>query len=184
VMVERGLDERGEERMRIPGARAELRVELAGHEPWVIGQLDDLDELLVRPDAGDAEAPLLERVEIVVVDLEAVPMPLLDHALPVRSRGGAPFPQHDRVEPEAHRAALVLDVALLGQKVDHVVARRRIELCRVRPAETRDMAGELDDGALHPQTDSEVWHALLPGVADGLNLPLDPAVAEAAGDED
>src|SRR5687767_9808007 len=43
-LVNRRLDEAVEERMRPIGSRAELRVELRGHEPWVVAQLDDLDQ--------------------------------------------------------------------------------------------------------------------------------------------
>src|SRR5437870_12366302 len=55
LVRQRGLDERGEERMRLPRARAELRVELPGHEPGVIRQLDDLHQLALGPDPRDAE---------------------------------------------------------------------------------------------------------------------------------
>src|SRR5262249_21694544 len=75
LMVQRGLDERGEERMRLPRPRAEFRVELAGHEPGMVRQLDDLDQLLVWPDPRDQKPALHEGVEIVVVDLEAMTMP-------------------------------------------------------------------------------------------------------------
>src|SRR5262245_2860334 len=54
LMIQRGLDERGEQRMRLPGTRAELGVELARDEPRVVAQLDDLHEPLVGPDPRDA----------------------------------------------------------------------------------------------------------------------------------
>src|SRR5215470_283350 len=72
LIVQRGLDERGEERMRLPRPRAEFGMELTGHEPGMIRQLDDLDQLLTRPDPRDAESALHEGDEIVVVDLEAM----------------------------------------------------------------------------------------------------------------
>src|ERR671923_843157 len=48
---ERSADEVAKERRRSRGPRLELGVELAGHEPRVIAELDDLDEasFLVRP---------------------------------------------------------------------------------------------------------------------------------------
>src|SRR6266542_3893749 len=184
LMVQRGLDERGKERMRFPRARAEFRMELAGHEPRVVGQLDDLHQLLVGPDARDPEAALLERVEIVVVDLVAMAVPLPDGALPIGPGGGAALAQRDGVEPEAHGAALVLDASLLRQEVDHVMAGSGVELRRIGARQARDMPRELDDSALHAEADAEIRHALLPGVADGLDLSFDPAVPEAARDED
>src|SRR5262245_51286555 len=53
LVVQRRLDERGEERMGFPWTRPELRMELAGDKPRVIGQLHDLHQLLLRPDAGN-----------------------------------------------------------------------------------------------------------------------------------
>src|SRR5262249_34553011 len=48
--LERGADEVAEERRRPRRAALELRVELARHEPRVVGQLDDFDQatFLVR----------------------------------------------------------------------------------------------------------------------------------------
>src|ERR1700720_19255 len=100
LMVEGRLDEGGEERVRLPGAREELGMELTGHEPRVIGQLDDLHELLLGPDAGDAQPVLLELGQIVVVDLVAMAVALLDQSLPVGPRGGAALAQQDRIEAE------------------------------------------------------------------------------------
>src|SRR2546422_5363377 len=84
-MLQRGPDEAGEEWVRIPGPRAELGVELPGHEVRVLGNLDDLDELLLGPNPRDAEPMLLEPVDVVVVDLVPVAVPLLNDPLPVQA---------------------------------------------------------------------------------------------------
>src|SRR5262245_29520235 len=68
-VLERRLHERLEERVRRPGPRSELRVELSRHEPRMIGQLDDLHQLLLRPDAGYAQPALLQIGKVVVVHL-------------------------------------------------------------------------------------------------------------------
>src|SRR6185312_14659123 len=81
-------------------------------------------------------------------------------------------------------AALVLDVALLGQEIDHVVGRARIELGGVGPLEAAHVPRVLDDRALHAEADPEVGHALLARVADRLDLPLDAAVPEAPRHQD
>src|SRR5262245_32067538 len=95
LVIECRLNEAVEERVRLPRARAELGVELPGDEPRMVGQLDDLDELLLRPDPGDLESALLERVQVVVVDLVAVPVALADDPLPVRPRGVAALLEDD-----------------------------------------------------------------------------------------
>ena len=70
-----------------PGATLELGVELAGHEPRVVLELDDLDEPAVGRLAGQEHAGRLERLAVAVVHLEAVAMPLVDDLLAV-DRGG------------------------------------------------------------------------------------------------
>src|SRR5712692_3570064 len=84
VVRERGLHEAGEERVRFPRTRAELGMELTRHEERVLGDLDDLDELLLRPHPGHPDPALLELAQVVVVHLVPVAVPLLDDALPVQ----------------------------------------------------------------------------------------------------
>src|SRR5207247_6288119 len=170
--------------MRLPRARAELRVELARDEERMLGDLDDLDELLLRPHAGDPQAALLELAQVVVVHFVPVAMALLDDALPVEPGRGTALAEHDRIVAEPHRAALRLDRALFWQEIDHVVRRMRVELRRVGAREVTDVARVLDHRALHAETDAEVRHALLAREAHRLNLAFDPTVAEAAGHED
>src|SRR3990172_9470669 len=178
------VDEGGEERMRLPRPGAQLRVELAGHEPGMVGELDDLHELLLGPEARDPEAVLFQVLEVLVVHLEAVAVALLDDPLPVGPGGGAPLGEQDRVEPQPHGAALGPHGALLGEQVDDLVARAGVELRRVGVGQPADGPGELDDRALHPEADAEEGHSALAGVADGADLPLDAAVAETARDQD
>src|SRR5258708_4114788 len=159
-------------------------MELPGHEPRVIGQLDDLHELLLGPDAGDAEPILLEAGQGVVVYLLAVPGALLDGPLPVDPPGPrGPAWQH-RVEPQPHGTALGLDVTLLGQGIYHGVSGGRAELGGVGALEAAHVPRVLDHRARDAEADAEVGHALLARVADGLDLPLDAAVPEAPGHQD
>src|SRR5688572_18836382 len=93
-------------------------MELPGDEEGVLGYLDDLHQLFLGPDARDAQAVLLERLQVVVVDLVAMTMALADDALAVEARGAAALAEEDRVQAEPHGSALVRQVALLGQEVD------------------------------------------------------------------
>ena len=59
----RGRSGEGDEQgMGAEGGRLELRMELAGHEPGVIGQLDHLDEAAVRRRARKDEAGVFSEV--------------------------------------------------------------------------------------------------------------------------
>src|SRR5262245_10540660 len=111
-------------------------------------------------------------------------MALLDRPFPVGPGGIAPLGEHHGIETEAHGPALVRDVSLLGQEIDHVVGRPRSELRGVRPREAAHVTGVLDHRALHAEADAEVRHVPLSRVADGLDLPLDAAITEAAGHPD
>ncbi len=71
-----------------------------------------------------------------------------------------------------------------GQQVDDRVRRLGVELGRVGALHVADVAGVVDDRHLHAEADAEERHLLLAGVATGRDLALDPALAEAAGDED
>jgi hypothetical protein len=85
---------------------------------------------------------------------------------------------------QAHRRAEVRDVFLLGQQVDDRMRCRRIELAGVRAGEAADVPGELDDGGLQPEADAEERHASLAREPHSVDLALDAADTEAAGDQD
>src|SRR3989304_6516775 len=59
-----------------------------------------------------------------------------------------------------------------------------VKLSTIRPSEMADLAGELDHGALHPQTDAEKRNLFLSRIRDRRNLPLDPAGAKPSGNQD
>ena len=112
-----------EQRVRPLGPRLELGMELAGHEPRMVPELDDLDQPAVGRLPGQDHAGRLERLAIAVVHLEAVAMALVDDLLAVDRGGLRAGRQLRRVEAEAHRAALVLHLALVGHEVDDRVGR-------------------------------------------------------------
>ena len=86
----------------------------------------------------------------------------------------------DRVGTEAHRAAHVGDLLLLGKQVDDRERRLGIELGRVGAGHAGDVASELGDGDLHAEADAEIGDPVLAGDPRRLDLALDPALAEAA----
>ena len=86
-------------------------------------ELDDLDETAVRRLAGQGHAGRLERLAVPVVDLEPVAMALVDDLVTVDRRRLGAGRELGRVEAQAHRAALVLHVALVGHEVDDRVPK-------------------------------------------------------------
>src|SRR6267378_5698748 len=114
--------------MRSVGTGLELGVVLGAEIERVVGHLRDLDEPSVRREAREAHAMALKELAIRVVEFEAMTMALEHDRLSVRTGGDRPRLEDTGVAPEAHRPALVADVALLRQEVDHRVRRERVEL--------------------------------------------------------
>jgi len=163
-----------EQRVRPRGARAELRVELPRHEEGMAGQLDDLDEAPVGRQAREHEPAPREDLVVHGVHLEPVPVTLVHDGLAVGGGGDRSRHEVTGLGAQAHRAAEVRHVLLLGQQVDDRVDGGRVELGGVRALKAAHVARELDDGALQPQADPEERHALLAGVADRVDLASIP----------
>ncbi len=175
-----------EQRRRPLGARLELRVVLRRDEERVDvpRQLDRLDQPLVWRRARAHEPGRLEPPAQVVVDLIAMTVALVHDRLAVELADPGPVVQLDRVGAQPHRAAHVGDLLLLGEQVDHRERRLGIELGRVGAVHPGDVARELGDRDLHPETDPEIRDPALAGDLGRPDLALDPAAAEAAGDQD
>src|SRR5712664_1818495 len=83
---ERCADKAREQRVRAHRPRLELGVELAADEPWMIGQLDHLDQRAIGRKPRAAHAVLREHVAIRVRDLVAMAMPFAHLRRVVRLR--------------------------------------------------------------------------------------------------
>ena len=79
------------------------------------------------------------------------------------------------VGTEPHGRTHVLDLALLGQEIDHGVRRVGVDLDGVRALEPCDVSRVFATGELHSETDPEEGNLVLPGELDGANLALDAA---------
>ena len=181
---ERGGHELPEHGLGPVRARLELGVVLRGHEERVIGQLDDLDQAVVRRRPAEHEAVVLEAPAQQVVDLVAVAVALVDHGLVVGRAGTGRVVELHRVGAEAHRPAHLVDLLLLRQQVDHRERRLGVELGGVGAVHADDVAREVDHGELHPEADTEERDLALARDPRRVDLALDAANAEAAGDQD
>src|SRR2546427_4918670 len=179
-----GLNEIPEQGCGALGTGLELGVELRGHEERVLGELDDLHQALVGRGARGAQPGSFQALAQQVVDLVAVAVALVDDGLAVDLARQRARVELDRVRAQAHRAAEVRYLLLLGQEVDHRVWRLDVHLRGVGPFHARDVARELRHRDVHAQADSQVGDRLLARDLCALNLPPDPAAPEAAGNED
>src|SRR5258708_1539323 len=112
----------------------EFRMRLGRDEERMLGlwQFHELDEPSIRRKTGTDQARRLERRTVVVVDLVAVPVPLMYDLGTVQPPDQAAFGEYGRIEAEPHRAAHVAfagyDIFLVGHRGDDRIGRVRIEL--------------------------------------------------------
>src|SRR5918992_164046 len=119
----------------------------------------------------------------MVVHLIPMAVPLVNDRLAVALSRPRPIGELDGLRAEAHRAAEVLDLLLLGEQVDDGIRRLRIHLGRVRTGEADDVPRELRHGDMHAEADPEIWNALLARDSGGEDLALPAARSEPARHE-
>jgi hypothetical protein len=140
----------------------------------VVGELDDLDQPLVRRRARDDEARGLQALAQGDRDLVAVAVALVDDRLAVELAGagvGWSFTgsaPRRIVPPRSETSFCSGSRSMTGHSVS---MSNSVELAPVHPG---DVAGELRHGDLHAEADPEVRHALLAGDRAARILPSMP----------
>ncbi len=169
----------------------ELRVELAGDKPGMIGDFNDLNQSTIHRTTGDFHAGRDNVIQVAVVELIAMTMALRDHILSVELAGQAAGLQVTLLTAEPHCTPQVgafvaffqlpVGIQPLHNQADYRIGRRTIELGAVGARQTRNMAGELNHRHLHPQADTQVGDTLFPGIANRFDFAFYASVAETAG---
>src|SRR4051794_3847504 len=150
----------------------------------MVGKLHRLDQTIVRGGTRADETLVLQPLAQVVVDLVAVAMTLVDDRLVVDLADPRALVELHRVGAQAHRAAKVANLFLLGQQIDDRERGLRVELGRVGAVHACDVACELCDRDLHAEADAQVWHTVLACVTRRADLALYSTDAEAARHQD
>ena len=148
------------------------------------GELDHLHQIEIGVHARDDQARLLQRVAVAVVDLEAVPVALVDQGRaiePLRQRAAL---DAAGIGAEPHGAALFGHALLRVHQGDHQVGAVLVELEGIGLRESQHIARELDHRHLQTQTDAEERDGPGAGVPNGFDLPLGATDAEAARHQD
>jgi hypothetical protein len=177
--------------MAVARIRGEFGMELAGDEPGMPRQFDDLDQLPIDRTSRDLQAGLLQRFHITRIDLIAVTMTLGDRIRTVELAGQRIRGQHALLGPHAHGAAEIriggsaLDFTgrglPLGDQCDHRMPGVGAELGTVRALEAGLVTRKLDHRDLHAEADAEVRNLALTRKPHCLDLAFDAAFAESAG---
>lgn len=150
----------------------------------MIRQLEHLDDAAVRRHAAQAHTGVRQRGAVVVVDLVAVAVALVDERLAIELKGAGIRVEAAGVRAEAERAADVQNALLVAIRwmTGSGVSGMSSMLCASGQAD--DVACEFDNGKLHAEAQAEEGDAVLTGIADGFDHAVDAAAAEAAGDDD
>ena len=173
-----GIDERHEEGVRVEDGAGVLGVVLRADVPALVGQLNHLGQAALGVHARDGHARCLKALAVLVVELEAVAVTLLDvgHAIGIGNFRASL--DTAGISAQTHRAAHVGDRLLVLHEVDDIVAGLGVYLGAVGIGEAQDITCKLDDHALHAQADAEGGHVVLTAPPEGDEFALDAALPE------
>ena len=164
--------------MRMEHRAAVFGMELRADVPAQGGYLDDFHQVGLRIDARTLHAGCLVLGLVVVVELIAVAVTLLDVLRAVSLVSLAALLQDTFVGAQTHGAAHVGDGLLLLHDVDDVMRCFFVHFAAVSVGQSQDIPCELDGHALHAQTDAERRDVVSAGVLDGDKLAGDAPLAE------
>src|SRR5215470_1159246 len=184
LVLQRGPNEGGEQRMRFERLGLEFRMELAAEEPRMFGRFDDLDVVLVWGAPGNLEPGRNQRLFVLAVEFIAVTMPLADLELAVSLGSKRARLELARPGAEAHGAAHFVDAQQFAQFVNHPERGLLIEFGAVRLLQAGDIAGVFNRRALHAQANSKERNLVFSRVSNGMYHSFDTALAESAGHQD
>src|SRR5437870_4241187 len=114
--------------MRRQWFRLELRVELAGEEPWMIGDFDDLNEVLIRRNTGNHQAVISQDLLELPIEFISMAMPLRNHIRFVNTVRDRTVFELRWISSQTHRTADGVDAEQIAEFVNHRIRRVRIEL--------------------------------------------------------
>ena len=148
------------------------------------GQLHDLHQPPVGREACKRQAGCRELLPVVIVELVAVAVALVNMLPAIGRRRPAALHQLTGPAAKAHGAALVRDIHLIRHQVDDRIGGPGVQLAGVSPRKARHIPGKPHHCHLHPQADAQEGHLVLPGVPDGADLALHAPAAKASGHQD
>ena len=147
--------------------------------PAVAREFNDLGQATLGVHSRDGHARVLKALAVLVVELEAVTVPLLDVGLSISLSNFCARLHAAGIGTQAHRTAQVGHRLLVLHQVDNVVGSLLVHLGAVGVGQAQHVAGKLNDHALHAQADAEGGHVMLAAPPQGDILALDAALAEA-----
>ena len=170
--------------MRLQRLRLEFRVELAAKVIRMIRDLADLHISAVGRFAGNLQATSSEHILKFAIELKPMPMPFADCQRSISLLRETARLQHAGPRTQPHRAAQFVDALQFSQLVNHPMRRYRIELGGIGVLQAADIARIFDHHGLHSQTNAEIRHFLDAREFNGVDHPLNAALAKTPRHQD
>ena len=152
--------------------------------PALVRQLDDLGQAALGVHASNGHARSLKALAVLVVELEAVAMTLLDVDLAIGLGNFRARLDTTGIGTQAHRATQVGHRLLVLHEVDDVIGRLGVHLGAVGVGKTQDVTCKLDDHALHAQADAKGGHVVLAAPPESDVFALNATLAESRRHDD
>src|SRR5210317_466064 len=159
-------------------------MKLATEKPWVISNLDNLDEVFFRINSGKDQTAFFQRFAVGVIELETMTMALTDIFLAINSACQSLLLQGAGISPKPHCAAFTLDLLLTFHNVNDRVLGVFLEFTGISFLDFTDRTRKLDHGHLHTKADAKEGDLVFPGMSNRSNLPLAATLAETTRDQD
>ena len=161
----------------------EFRMELYSYEERMGRDLDNLHKACLRIASGSLHPGLLDYGQVIVVELVSVSVSFGNQFLAVYPVCERTFLYLAVVCSKTHRAPFDSSALLVFHQVYYRGGCSRIHLCGNGILESEDIAGELHDAHLHPQTYAEERHIVLPCIPDGNDLAFETSLSESRSHE-
>src|SRR5579863_3086792 len=179
--------------MRLERTRFQFGMELHADEPWMAFIFDDLWQYAVGRQSREAQALLLQPVLVGGIHFITMAVAFRDFGrAAIDRRDPTAAPQARGIGAKPHRSA---EIAVLRSLFEFVAAQpfghqthdrfwRRTEFGGIGFRDADKIAGSLDHGHLHTETDAEIRHVALARELGRANFSLGTALAEAARNQD
>ena len=166
--------------MRTVGTGFQFRMGLCCDEPGMFRNLYHLYDPSVRGEAGELHAMTGEILPVVVVDFVAVPVPLFYFFTLIKSVCLGSFIQDTGICAEAESSSNIFHTYLVRHDMDDRMGGIGIQFSTVGIVETDNIPRKFNDSKLHAKAETKERNLMGSCIADGGNLPVDPAAAKSS----
>ena len=170
--------------MRPVRAALKFRMELNGYIEVILRDFHGLNDMTVRRSSADNKTGCLHIFSELVIKFISVAMSFMDQSFAVAFLHPGSFHDLAWICTQTERSALCHLFALIWQEVDNFMCSLTVKLSGIRIFPAKNIAGKFNNRHLHPQTDSQIRHVMLPAIPGCDDLSFHTPVSETARNND